>query len=145
MKEIPVSKRNILVAVLLAVGLAVGILMIQNWPLRTAQGSIPTASEDDLAAVAAVSAMEAVFQIDYQGDKAAWLSRICEVSTPAGCALFSSGADPMWQKYVEAKSVVTAEAQALEKVGDNGAEQIWQVDIRLSAPLPGSNKTADTA
>ena len=51
----------------------------------------------------------------------------------------------MWEKYVDAKSVVSATSQAVEKVADNGSEQVWQMTITLSSPLPGSNKTQDTA
>ena len=145
MKEIPISKRNLIVAVILAVVLAVGILVIQNWPFRAEQGSTPSTSEDSLVSAVAVSAIENVFQVDYNEGKEAWLKRICEVSTPAGCQLFSAGADSMWKKYMDAKSVVTATAQAVEKVADNGTEQVWRMTITLSSPLPGSNKTQDTA
>jgi len=145
LKEIPVSKRNMIVAVILAVVLAVGILVIQNWPFRTEQGSAPSTSEDSLVSATAVSVIEKVFQVDYQEGKEAWLNRICEVSTPAGCQLLSAGADSLWKKYVDAKSVVTAAAQAVDKVADNGSEQVWRMTIALSSPLPGSNKTQDAA
>ena len=145
MKEIPVSKRNLIIAVILAVVIAVGILVIENWPLRTEQSLAASTNEDSLVSTAAVNAIEKVFQVNYQEGKEAWLERICEVSTPAGCELFSAGADRMWEKYVDAKSVVTASSQAVEKVADNGSEQVWQMTITLSSPLPGSNKTQDTA
>ena len=145
MKEIPVSKRNLIIAVILAVVIALGILVIENWPLRTEQSSAASTNEDSLGSTAAVNAIEQVFQVNYQEGKEAWLERICEVSTPAGCELFSAGADRMWEKYVDAKSVVTASSQAAEKVADNGSEQVWQMTITLSSPLPGSNKTQDTA
>ena len=140
LKEIPVSKRNLLIAVILAVVIAVGILLIENWPLHTEQGSAASTNEDSLVSAAAVNAIEQVFQVNYQEGKEAWLERICEVSTPAGCELFSAGADRMWEKYLDAKSVVTAASQAVEKVADNGSEQVWQMTITLSSPLPGSNK-----
>ena len=145
MKEIPVSKRNLLIAVILAVVIAVGILVIENWPLRTEQSSAAATNEDSLVSTAAVNAIEKVFQVNYQEGKEAWLEGICELSTPAGCELFSAGADRMWEKYMDAKSVVTAASQAVEKVADNGSEQVWQMTIMLSSPLPGSNKTQDTA
>ncbi|GAP11836.1 hypothetical protein BECAL_03030 [Bellilinea caldifistulae] len=145
MKEIPVSKRNLIIAVILAVVVALGILVIENWPLHTEQGSAAATNEDRLVSTAAVNAIEQVFQVNYQEGKEAWLERICEVSTPAGCELFSAGADRMWEKYVDAKSVVTAASQAAEKVADNGFEQVWKMTITLSSPLPGSNKTQDTA
>jgi len=145
LKEIPVSKRNLIIAVILAVVIAIGILVVENWPLRTEQGSAASTNEDSRVSAAAVNAIEIVFQVNYQEGKEAWLERICKLSTPAGCELFSAGADRMWEKYVDAKSVVTAASQAVEKVADNGSEQVWQMTITLSSPLPGSNKTQDTA
>lgn len=145
MKEIPVSKRNLIIAVILAVVIALGILVIENWPLHTEQGSAASTNEDSLVSAAAVNAIEKVFQVDYQEGKEAWLEGICELSTPAGCKLFSAGADRIWEKYVDDKSIVTAASQAVEKVADNGSEQVWQMTITLSSPLPGSNKTQDTA
>jgi hypothetical protein len=145
LKEIPVSKRNLIVAVILAVVIAVGILVIENWPLHTEQGSIAETSEDSLVSAAAVTAIEKVFQVNYQEGKEVWLNRICELSTPDGCEFFSAGADRMWEKYLDAKSVVTAATQAVDKVADNGSEQVWRIEITLSSPLPGSNKTQDTA
>ena len=145
MKEVPVSKRHLIIAIILAVVIALGILLVQHWPLQVEQSSTPTSSEDSLGSSTAVSAVEAVFQIDYQEDEAAWLKQICDVSTPAGCQLFTAGADRLWKKYVDDKSVVTAKAEAIEKVADNGSEQVWQVNVHLSSPLPGSNKTQDTA
>ncbi|PKO04476.1 MAG: hypothetical protein CVU41_17075 [Chloroflexi bacterium HGW-Chloroflexi-3] len=97
MKEIPVSKRNLIIAVILAVFIAIGILVIENWPLHTEQDSAASTNEDSLVSAAAVNAIEKVFQVDYQEGKEAWLERICEVSTPAGCELFSAGADRMWE------------------------------------------------
>ncbi|MCE5208095.1 MAG: hypothetical protein LLG42_07245 [Chloroflexi bacterium] len=145
MKEIPVSKRHLILAIILAVVIAIGILLVQQWPLRVEQSSTPTTSEDSMASSTAVSAVEAVFQIDYRENEAVWLKRICDVSTSTGCQLFTAGADRLWKKYVDDKSVVTAKAQAVEKVADNGSEQVWQMIINLSSPLPGSNKTQDTA
>lgn len=141
MKEIPISIRNLIVAVILGVIIAVGILVIQNWPLPSSS----SADEQSPASEVAVTAIQKVFHVDYQEGKEAWLNRICKVSTPAGCELFSVGAERMWEKYVDAKSVVTAIAQAVEMVTDNGSEQVWQMTINLSSPLPGSNKTQDTA
>jgi hypothetical protein len=145
LNEIQVSKRNLIVAVILAVVIAVGILVIEKWPLQTEQGSTASIIEDSLVSAAAVTAIEKVFQVNYQEGKDVWFNRICELSTPAGCEMFSAGADRMWEKYVDAKSVVTATTQAVDKLTDNGSEQVWQMTIMLSSPLPGSNKTQDTA
>ena len=137
MNEIQVSKRNLIVAVILAVIFAVGILVIENWPLQTEQGSTASTIEDSLVSAAAVTAIEKVFQVNYQEGKDVWLNRICELSTPAGCEVISAGSDRMWEKYMDAKSVVTAATQALEKLVDNGSEQVWRMTIMLSSPQIG--------
>lgn len=145
MKEISISKRSIIAVITLGVVIAVGILVIKNWPLHPEQSTNPSTSEDHLASNAAVIAIENIFQVNYQEGKETWLNRICENSTPAGCELFTVSADRLWEKYVDAKSVITATAQALHKVADNGSEQVWEMSIFLSSPLPGSNKTQDSA
>lgn len=145
MKEISISKRYLIVSVILAVVITTGILIINNLPRYTEQSENPLIDEERLASTTAVLAVEKVFQVNYQEGKETWLNRICENSTPAGCEVFSAGADRLWEKYVETKSIVTATAQAVQKVADNGSEQVWEMSIILSSPLPGSNKTQDNA
>jgi putative transposase len=111
LKEISVSKRNLIVAVIMGVVIAASILVIENWPISTDQSSSPSPSEDSLASAAAVSAVEDVFQVDYRQGKEVWLKRICEVSTPAGCTLFTAGAERMWEKYVDTKLVMKLMAE----------------------------------
>jgi hypothetical protein len=145
LEDIHVSKRNIFIAAILAVVIVMGFLVLQNWPLRIKQDLIPTSVENSLASLAAVSAMDKFFQVDYQEGKEAWLTRICEVSTPAGCEIFTVGVDHLWEKYLDARTVVSARSEAVEKLADNGDEQVWKMSITLSSALPGSNKTQDTA
>ncbi len=145
MKEISVSKRNLTIAAVIGLVLAVGILAIEQWPLREGQGFTVEPKEDTKASQAAASAVEKIFQIDTTKSKEDWLKGVCAVSTPAGCTMISAGADRMWAKYVEAKTVVNAEVQPLQKLADNTSEQVWQVAVSLTAPLPGSNKTEDIA
>ncbi|MGB5844504.1 MAG: hypothetical protein WBD62_18340 [Anaerolineales bacterium] len=145
MKEIHISKRNIFAVAILTLVIVTGILVIQNWPSQSGQGDPQLPVEDHLASSAAVSAIEKIFQVDYREGKETWLSRICDVSTPAGCQLFSVGAEHMWQNYADSKTIVTAQVQEVGKVVDNGSEQVWELAITLSSPLPGSNKTQDTA
>ena len=145
MKEIPVSKRNIIVAIILAVIIALGILAIQALPLHN--GSQPSVSnqEDTPASKAAAAALEAFFHVDYRYEKDIWLNDVCAVSTPTGCQFISAGADLLWSKFQEARADVTATVTPQEKVAETATEQVWKMLIALSAPLPGSNKIQDTA
>ena len=145
MKEISLSKHNLAIAAVIGLVLAIGILAIEKWPLRGAQDSTTIPTEDIKASQAAVSAVGKIFQIDTTKSKEDWLKGVCAFSTPAGCTMISTGADRMWAKYVEAKTIVSAEVQPLQKRADNGSEQVWQVAVSLTAPLPGSNKTEDIA
>ncbi len=145
LKEIPISKRNIIVAIILAVVIALGIIAIQALPLHS--GSQPSVSnqEDNLASKAAVSALQAFFHVDYRNDKETWLNDVCAESTPTGCQLITAGADAMWSKFQEGKADVTATVTPQEKVAETATEQVWKMLVALSAPLPGSNKIQDTA
>jgi hypothetical protein len=145
MKEIHISKSHIFAAAILTVVIVTGILVIQNWPFSSDQRTDQPTDEDRLASSAAVSAIEKVFQVDYREGKETWLGRICEVSTPAGCQLFSTGAESMWQKYVDSKTIVSAQVQEAVKAADNGQEQVWELAVSISSPLPGSTKIQDTA
>ena len=55
------------------------------------------------------------------------------------------GADRMWEKYLDTKSVISTTVQLISQLADNGSEQVWKLDITLSSPLPGSNKTKNSA
>jgi len=145
LKEIPISKRNIIVASILAVVIALGIIVIQVLPLHN--GSQPSVSnqEDNLASKAAVSALQAFFHVDYRNEKETWLNDVCAESTPTGCQLITAGADAMWSKFQEGKADVTATVTPQEKVAETATEQVWKMLVALSAPLPGSNKIQDTA
>ena len=50
----------------------------------------------------------------------------------------------MWQKYVDSKTIVTAQVQEAGKAADNGQEQVWELVVTISSPLPGSTKIQDT-
>ena len=144
LKTIQISRQKILIAIVLGVITAAGILLIQNWPFGK-ESDMDKSIDDSLASSAAVFTTQNVFQIDYREGHDAWLKRICEQSTPAGCDLIKMGAEGMWEKYLDTKSVISATVQPISKLADNGSEQVWKLDITLSSPLPGSNKTKDSA
>ena len=145
MKELRFSKQAILTAIIAGVVIALGILAIQFLPLHPESDPSAPQQEDALASDAAVFALEAFFHLDYEQGKENWINRICTVSTLSGCQLISAGADPLWINYQEAKVKVTASVTPVEKLAETATEQIWKMAITLSNPLPGSNKTQDTA
>lgn len=145
MKEIPISKSNIFITIILAVVIVIGILILQNLPLQTKTPSYPEVQEDNFASSAGIDALKAFFTVDYQEGKDAWLNRFCALSTSTGCQFISIGSDPMWQKYLTSKTITAASITPLAKFAATDIEQVWQMKVSLSAPLPGSNKTEDIA
>ena len=104
MKEIPISKRAMLIAVFAGVVIALGILAIQFLPLHPESDPSAPTQEDTLASKAAVSALEAFFHVDYKEGKESWLNRICTVSTLSGCQFISRRSRPLVDQIPGSKS-----------------------------------------
>lgn len=145
MKEFTISKRNTFLIFLIIFLTGVGILLIQQISHQRSVGTATPAPEEAEITNAAVAGTQAFFQINVNEGKDTWLNRFCAASTENGCALVRMGADRLWQKYQEAKTSVQAEVNALERVSATAREQVWRVAIKLTVPLPGSNKTEDEA
>jgi hypothetical protein len=145
LKTLTISKQAVLLIVMIVLMTSAGIILIQRYaPKLTTQ--TPTQSPDTLASEkAAVDGTQAFFQIQVSEGKDTWLSRFCSLSTESGCAFLRAGADRLWQRYAEAKMSVQAQVTALEMVKRSSTEQVWKVDVELSSPLPGSNRTKDEA
>jgi hypothetical protein len=141
----PSSKRGLIVSILVIflVAAVLILLNLEGFPGLSASNS--SSQEDAAAAEVATYAVESIFNVDYREGIEAWLERICEVSSKAGCDLLASGSDAMWEKYLKEKTVVGAARYGMEKLSDRGEEQVWKMEITLSAPFPGSNKTEDSA
>ena len=145
MKEFTFSKRNTFLILLIILLTGAGILLIQQISHPPFGGSATPWPEEAEITNAAVAGTQAFFQINVNEGKDAWLNRFCTASTENGCALIRMGADRLWQKYQEAKTSIQTEVNALECVSTTANEQVWRVAIRLTEPLPGSNKTEDEA
>jgi dephospho-CoA kinase len=59
--------------------------------------------------------------------------------------MVSAGSDVLWTSFQETEVTVSAIVAHEEKVAESNAEQVWKMNIILSAPLPGSNKLQETA
>lgn len=145
MKEITFSKRNTFLIFLTILLTGAGILMIGRFTSQPV-ASEPTLSPDQVAAEQAViEGTKAFFQIQRKAGKDAWLKQFCSLSTESGCAFIEMGADRLWKKFTEAKTSIQATVKAVEQVSATATEQVWKVDVSLSEPLPGSNKTKEEA
>ncbi len=108
--------------------------------------------DDRLGAEAAVDGTQAFFSFASQSGKDAWLAKLCETATQAGCSLYKLGAEKLWQSFDDQPFEITAQARAIQKVSEgtasarkNAATQVWKVQVELNQPMPGSEKTSDTA
>jgi len=108
--------------------------------------------DDRLAAEAAENGAQAFFSFASETGKDTWLAELCEISTQAGCSLYKLGAEKLWQSFGDQPFEITAQAKAIQKVSQgtasarkNAATQVWEVQVDLSQPIPGSDKTSDTA
>lgn len=108
--------------------------------------------DDRQAAEAAVNGAQAFFSFNSQTGKETWLAKLCEISTQTGCSLYKLGADKLWQSFGDQPFSIQAQAQAIKKVNEgkasgrkDAATQVWKVQMQLNQPLPGSDKTSDTA
>jgi hypothetical protein len=145
LKEFTFSKRNIFLILLIIFLTGAGVFLIQQFAPRPSI-QVPMRPPDETeAAKAAVEGTQAFFQIQIDAGKDAWLNHFCSLSTENGCALTRMGADRLWKKYAEAKASVQATAKALEQFSKTPTEQVWRIEVTLSEPLPGSNKTQDEA
>jgi hypothetical protein len=145
LKELTVSKQAIFLIFLIILVVVAGVILIRRLPVdQVVQTSTPSPDEISSAS-AAKDGTQAFFQIQIAEGKDAWLNRFCALSTENGCTLVRTGADQLWQRYMDAKTSVQVKATPLECVSDIPTEQVWKTELQLSEPLPGSNKTKDEA
>lgn len=145
MRTFNISRKSLVALLILCVLVVAGIFAINFLSVNRPEPT-PTPSADDLQAASAVIAgVKAFFNINYQEGKDTWLNRFCSTSSEAGCLFARSGSTALWKRFVDMKTVTTAEVTPLEKVKQTADEQVWRVSIKLSAPLPSSEKTTDEA
>lgn len=144
MKELSFSRRNLILLVVIVCLTIAGIVLIHHFsPSPHALEATPSAYEAQ--ANAAAIGVEAFFQIGTAEGEDAWRNRFCAVSTKNGCDLLRMAADRLWKKYADARISVQAEAIPLKLISETTSEQVWKVNVQLTDPLPGSNKTKDVA
>lgn len=145
MKETTISKRNAIVIGLLVLVLTGGIFLLRHLTIQS-EPALPQVPQDDLqASAAAERAVKAFFSIDYQEGLEAWQTRLCTLTTEGGCQFIALGSTSMWTRYLEEKTVIQADATPIKRLAATETEQVWQMKVSLSEPLPGSNKLEDTA
>jgi hypothetical protein len=145
MRRLSISRKNLVMALVLGLILLAGILAINIVSSHQRQPTPTPSTDDTQSSSAVVSGVQAFFDVNALEGKEAWLGRFCAVSTESGCLLVKGSSDRLWQRYTDAKTVTTAQVTSLEKLRQTASEQLLRVSIQLSSPLPGSEKTKDEA
>lgn len=108
--------------------------------------------DDRQAREAAIQGIQAFYAFDSQIGKDAWLEKLCQVTSQAGCKLTGMGANRLWESLGDQPFSYSAEGEVSEKVSDRPAteantkaSQVWKTTITLNQPLPGSETLSDTA
>jgi hypothetical protein len=145
LKEVRISRKNILLILAIVIVTALGLLAISWFAIRQPHPQ-PTPDPDQAQVSAAITAgVDAFFNIDYHEGKDVWLKRICASSSENGCKYFQSGSDALWKRFADFQIITQGKTQLLDRVRATDKEQVWHVSIRLTQPLPGSEKTSDEA
>jgi hypothetical protein len=145
LRDIRISRKYMIMLAGIVLVTILGILAINFLVIHPAQ-AVPTPSVGDAQASAAATAgTEAFFNINYEQGKETWLKGICAVSSESGCQYFTSGSDLLWKRFADFQTVTQGKAQLLSKARSTDSEQVWQISVTLSQPLPGSEKTSDEA
>lgn len=145
MRTLSISRKSLVGLLALCVLVAVGIFAINSFSANRPSPTSTPSAEDLQASSAVTEGVKAFFNVNYQEGQDAWLDRFCSTSSYAGCLFARNGSTALWKRYVDMKTITTAEVTPLQKVKQTADEQVWHVSIKLSAPLPGSEKTADEA
>jgi len=145
LRDFTISKKSLLVLFSLIGLIVVAVFAFQNAGTFFPQPTPTVSPEEHEASAAVVAGVEAFFQVDYREGMDAWLERFCSVSSDAGCQFAKAGARGLWKRYEAVQTVTSAKATPLALIRETSNEQIWQVAIQLSKPLPGSEKTEEEA
>jgi hypothetical protein len=145
LKTLTISKRAVMLIVMIVLITAAGIFLIQRYepkPITQTQTQSPVTIA---SAKAAIDGTQAFFQIRVDEGKDAWLNRFCSLATESGCIFARTGADRLWQEYKDAKTSIQPKVTAVGKVKSTSSQHVWKMEVELSNPLPGSNRTKDEA
>jgi hypothetical protein len=86
---------------------------------------------------AAVNAATAFYTLDYTADPELWTTRVCELTTDAGCNAVRSFFSPAIQTMVRKYRIRTGcSVIAIRVVSDHGSVRVWQVSVAISHPWP---------
>jgi hypothetical protein len=90
---------------------------------------------------AAVNSATIFYTLDYTEDPNLWVTRICEMTTAAGCRALRSFYAPSIQAMVQKNHIRTyCQVTPIRLVSEGGNTRVWQVRVALTHPWPGLDK-----
>ncbi len=157
MNEITISKKKVftwLLVIVLLVAVGFGFFVFRRFllgreeaPQPVAAASQPTPDADQMAQTAAVAGAKAFYSVDYQKGMQAWLGQLCAVSTNTGCTMDQNVFVPaLWPQLEASRTSSTVQVSVQEKVLEQVSplsdvpQQVWKLDIQLSAPWPAQEQ-----
>ncbi len=126
-KEIVIRPTRVITALIIFLMLVTaGFIIVPRIPNLFAQE--PTGMTAEAAARAGV---EAFLSVDAKAGKAAWVDKICQVSTPTGCKMAGEAYAPMLWPSVEKKGIrlncKAASATQLMSMQEPSEAEIWDL------------------
>lgn len=87
---------------------------------------------------AAVDAVTAFYTLDYTANPDLWATRLCALTTEAGCRAIHAFFAPSVQAMVQKNQIQTGcTVVPVRLVSDKGHLRVWQVSVAIINPWPG--------
>ncbi len=136
-KEIVIRPTRVVTALIIFLMLVTaGFIIVPRIPNLFAQE--PTGMTAEAAARAGV---EAFLSVDAKVGKTAWIDKVCQVSTPAGCKMAGEAFAPMLWPSVEKKNLrldcKAASASMMMAMKESSEAEIWELKTICTNPDTG--------
>jgi hypothetical protein len=143
-KEIIISPTRIVTILIVSLMLVTtGFIIVPRIPNLFAQEPIGMTAE-----AAARAGVEAFLSVDAKTGKAAWVEKVCQVSTPTGCKMTDEAFAPMLWPSVEKKNLrlecKAASASMMMAMKEPSEAEIWELKTVCTNPDTGEKNNSST-
>lgn len=143
-KEIVISPTRIVTILIVSLMLVTASFIVApRIPKLFAQERIGLTAES-----AARAGVEAFLSVDAKAGKAAWIEKVCQVSTPTGCKATNEAFAPMLGPSVEKKGLrlncKAASATQLIAMQEPSEAEIWELKTVCTNPDTGEKDNSTT-
>jgi hypothetical protein len=143
-KEIVIRPTRVVTALIVFLMLVTaGFIIAPRLPTLFAKEPIGMTAE-----AAARAGVEAFLSVDAKPGKAAWVDKVCQVSTPTGCKMAGEAFAPMLWPSVEKKNLrlecKTASASKMMALQEPSEAEIWEMKTVCTNPDTGEKDSSTT-